>query len=101
VIPPLEVDIDEATLAGLPADRLDGNDAPAGRYPVEAWVAPPQGRVDTSTAAGRLVGLAADSPDLDRDPGLVLDALSGLLRRIAWRVATGFDAPAFSSLVNA
>jgi len=101
VIPPLEVDIDEAALAGLPADRLDGNDAPAGCYPVEAWIAPPQARVDTSTAAGRLVGLAADSPDLDRDPGLVLDALSGLIRRIAWRVATGFDAPAFSSLVNA
>lgn len=101
VIPPLEVDIDEAALAGLSADRLDGNDAPVGRYPVEAWIAPPKGRVDTSTTAGRLVGLAAESPDLDRDPGFVLDALSGLIRRVAWRVAPGFDAPAFSRLVNA
>jgi hypothetical protein len=101
VIPPLEIDIDELALAALPADRLDGDDAPAGRYPVEAWIAPPSGRVDTSTTAGRLVGVAAESPDLARDPGLVLQAVSGLLRRADWRAAPRFDAPAFSALVNA
>ena len=100
VIRPPSVAFDEAELRALPSHRLDGEGLLPGRYPVTAWVAPPQEVVDTSTAAGQLVGVAAESPDLHRDAAQVFRTVSNFIGRVAWRVAAAKDMGSFARLVS-
>lgn len=101
VVEPAAVVVDEVALAALTAHRLDGRRVPTGRYPVRAWVAPPLQIVDTSSPAGQLVGVAAESPDLHRNAAAVFRAALNLVSRAAWRVAASLDLGSFARLVTA
>ena len=101
VIQPDAVEVDEVALMALPAHRLDGRRVPTGRYPVRAWVAPPLDIVDTSSHAGQVMGVAAESPDLHRDAAAVFRAALNLISRAAWRVAASLDLGSFARLVTA
>lgn len=88
-------------LQALPADRLDGMDPAPGRYRVQAWVGFTEEGADPPGKVGRIVRVAAESPDLGIDASAVLSAVSNMLRGAAWKMVGILDAPSLARAVGA
>jgi hypothetical protein len=85
VVGPTSVAIDQRALTGLPAHRGDGRPAPAGRYPVVAWLALSADQPQPSTLASRAVALSSMVESLDQvSAPMVLRVTAMALARAAW-----------------
>jgi hypothetical protein len=100
VIPPINVEIDTASLERLPRDRSELAPPAPGHYPVKSWVALPSEGSMPITQAARLVAVAAASPVLSVETApLVVQAVQAMLSRADWVECPALDAATIARLL--